>query len=142
MYMVHKHLKEEKKVVQNPRNSPVGNACKKNSTNLVEHLGEVFRAVLECDAPILRMTFEKKLRLTFEGIGHALVTCRRRCPAVKTVHDADEAQFECPVSMSKRIHASIHQLQLGEDANRLSGLWVDGLCRLEGVKVGKVGMCG
>jgi hypothetical protein len=138
-YMVHKHL--EKNVVRNPCNSPLRSACKRNSTNLVERLGEVFRAVLERDAPILWMTFEK-LRLAFEGVGHALVDVD---VPLRMVHDADEAQFE-RINASrehvKRVRASIHQVQLGEDADCPPALWVDGSRELEGLGVGEVHICG
>jgi hypothetical protein len=77
-YMVQKHLKET---------SFGTRACKRKSTNLVESLGEVLRAVLDRDVPILRMTFDK-LRLAFEGVGHALVGVD---VPLRTVHDADEA---------------------------------------------------
>ena len=62
-YMVHKHLKTT---------SFVTRACKRKSTDLVECLGEMFRAILDRDTPVLRMTFEI-LRFAFQGVGHALV---------------------------------------------------------------------
>jgi hypothetical protein len=101
----------------------------------------VFRAVLERDAPILRMTFEK-VRLAFEGVGHALVGVD---VPLRTVHDADEAQFErvhASRQHLKRMRASIHQVQLGEDADCPPALWVDGSRELEGVGVGEVYISG
>jgi hypothetical protein len=138
-YMVHKHLK--KNLVRKPRNSPARNACKRKITNLVERLGEVLRAVLERDVPILRMTREK-LRLTFEGVGHALVGVD---VPLRTVHNADKAQFErihASREHVKRVRPSIHQVQLGEDADCPPALWVDGPRELEGVGVGEVYVCG
>ena len=66
------------------------------------------------------------------------------------VHDADEAQFE-QIHTSRdscgqviRVYASIHQDQLGEDANCPLAMWVDGSRKLEGVKVGEIyaSICG
>ena len=101
----------------------------------------MFRAILERDAPILRMTLEK-LRLAFEGVGHALVDVD---VPLRTVHDADEAQFErihASREHVKRVRASIHQVQLGEDADCPPALWVDGSRKLEGLGVGEVHICG
>lgn len=137
-YMVHKHLKN---VVRKSRNLPVRYACKRKSTNLVEHLGEVFRAVLERDVPILWMTSEK-LRLAFERVGHALVGVD---VPLRTVHDADEAQFEWVHASREHLKCvctSIHQVQLGKDADCPPALWVNGSRELEGVGVGEVYVCG
>lgn len=101
----------------------------------------MLRAVLERDVPILWMTFEK-LRLGFEGVGHALVGVD---VPLRTVHDADEAQFErihTSREYVKRVRASIHQVQLGEDADRPPALWIDGSREIEGVGVGEVYVCG
>ena len=101
----------------------------------------MLRAVLERDVPILWMICEK-LRLTFEGVGHALVGVD---VPLRTVHDADEAQFE-RIHASRehlmRVSASIHQVQLGEDADCPPTLWVDGSRELERVGVGEVYVCG
>jgi hypothetical protein len=110
-------------------------------TNLVERLGEVLRAVLERDVPILRMTSEK-VHLAFECVGHALVDVN---VPLRTVHDADEAQFErvhASREHVKRVRASIHQVQLREDADCPPALWVDGSRELERVGVGEVYVCG
>jgi hypothetical protein len=101
----------------------------------------VFRAVLERDVPILRMSFEK-FRLAFEGVGHVLVGVD---VPLRTVHDADEAQFErvhASREHVKRVRASIHQVQLGEDADCPPALWVDGSRELEGFGVGEIYVCG
>lgn len=111
------------------------------TANLVERLGEVLRAVLERDVPILRMT-SKKLRLAFESVGHALVGVD---VPLRAVHDADEAQLErvhAPREHVKRVRARIHQVQLGEDADRPPALGVDGPRELERVRVGEVYVCG
>jgi hypothetical protein len=121
-FITHKHLKKRRSF---PRNWSVRTACKRKSTNLVERLGEVFRTVLERDVPILRMT-SKKLRLSFEGVGHTLVGID---VPLRTVHDADDAQFEWVDASRehiKRVRASIHQVQLGEYADCPPALWVDG----------------
>ena len=126
--MVHKHLK---------KTSFTTRACKRKNTNLVESLGEVFRAILDHDVPVLQMTFEE-LCLAFEGVGHVLVGVDI---PLRTVHDADEAQFErvhASCEHVERVRASIHQVQLGEDADCPPALWVDGPHELVGVGVGKV----
>jgi hypothetical protein len=41
-----------------------------------------------------------------------------------------------------RVRASIHQVHLGEDADCLPALWVDGSRELEGVGVGEFYVCG
>ena len=101
----------------------------------------MFRAVLERDVPILWVTSEK-VRLAFEGVGHALVGVD---VPLRTVHDADEAQFErvhASREHLKRVRASIHQVQLAEDADCPPALWVDGSRELEGVGVGEIYVCG
>jgi hypothetical protein len=50
-----------------------------------------------------------------------------------------------PVSTSSRFEhvlTGIHQVQLGEDADCLLTLWVDGSRELEGVGIGVVYVCG
>lgn len=87
------------------------------------------------------MTSEK-LRLAFEGVGHVLVGVD---VPLRTVHDADEAQFKrvhASCEYVKRVRASIHQVQLGEDADCPPALWVDGSGELEGFGVGEVYVCG
>lgn len=87
------------------------------------------------------MTFEK-LRLAFEGVGHALVGVD---VPLRTVHDADETQFErvhASREHVKRVGASIHQVQLGEDADCPPALWVNGSRELERVRVGEIYICG
>ena len=101
----------------------------------------MFCAVLDRDVPVLRMAFEK-LGLAFEGVGHALVGVD---VPLRTVHDADEAQFERIYASREhveRVRASIHQVQLGEDADCPPALWIDGSRELEGVGVGEVYVCG
>jgi hypothetical protein len=61
------------------------------------------------------------LCLTFEGVGHAPVGID---VPLLTVPDADEAQFERIHTSHEHVdhvHASIHQIQLGEDVNCLPG---------------------
>jgi hypothetical protein len=100
----------------------------------------VFRAILKRDVPILQMTFEK-LRLAFEGVGHALVGIDVK---LRTVHDADEAQLErvhASREYVERVRTSIHQVRLAEDAGCPPALWVDGSRELERVGVGEVYLC-
>jgi hypothetical protein len=114
---------------------------KRKSTNLIERLGEVLCAVLDRDVPILRMASEE-LRLAFERVGHALVGVD---VPLRAVHDADEAQLErvhAPREHVLRVRARIHQVQLGEDADRPPALGVDGPRKLERVRVGEVYVCG
>ena len=99
----------------------------KEGTNLVERHDEVFHAILEHDIPILQMTFER-IRLAFEGVGHASVDID---VPPRTVHNPNEAEFE-RVHMScehvRCVHTSIHQIQLGDesdDADRPPALWVE-----------------
>ncbi len=40
------------------------------------------------------------------------------------------------------MRARIHQVQLGEDADRPAALWVDGSRELERVRIGEVYVCG
>jgi hypothetical protein len=79
----------------------------------------------------------------FKGVGHALVGVD---VPPQIIHDIDESQFERVLHASrehvKRVRASIHQIQLGKDADCPLALWVDRSRELEGVRVGEVHVCG
>jgi len=83
----------------------------------------------------------EKLGLGLERIGHGLVGVY---VPLRAVHDADKAQLErvhAPREDVERVRARVHQVELGQDADRPPALGVNGPRELEGVRVGEVYVC-
>jgi hypothetical protein len=96
----------------------------KHITNLVKGLCKVLSAILVRDIAVSRVVTEK-LCLAIACIRHRLF---RVDILLTTVHDTNEAEFEGVDATGEdieRICTRIHEIELGEDANRPPALAVD-----------------
>ena len=99
--------------------------------DLVERLREVLRPVLVRDVAV-RGVGAEELGLGVERVRERLV---RVDVCLRAVHDADEAELErvdAPGEDVERVRACVHEVELGEHADRASALGVDGARELEG----------
>jgi len=94
-----------------------------------------------CDIPVGRVVDEEVL-LAFQRCGHRFL---RINILLTPIHDANEPEFErvCPsgkdiVSVCPRVH----QVKLGKDSDSPATLGVYRPSKLQGLRVGKVDICG
>lgn len=100
------------------------------ATDLVQSLSQVFCPVFVRYISVCRMLYEE-LRFAVQRIFHALLHVDI---LLTTVDDADESELEWIHSTSKdirRVCACVHEVQLCEDADRSTALWVDRACQFE-----------
>ena len=109
--------------------------------HLVQRLRQISRPVLVRDVAV-RGVGPEELALALERVAQRLLRVDVR---LRAVHDADEAQLErvhAPREDVERVRARVHQVELGEHADRAPALGVDGPRELEGFRVREVDVRG
>jgi len=92
------------------------------------------------DIPI-RWMIPEELRLTVEGVRHALL---RVDVLLTSIHDANKAQFQWVHSPSediKCIGSCVHKVELRQDTNSASALRINGTGKFQRLRISEIDIC-